>query len=99
MQWRRWCLHRNFSIGVEGAWLRDRYASVKVPITSILFTDDEMISPKNIDRLHAYYTGARKNRVVVKPSDIGERRIGHIGWHRQRFVKLWEQVMLPVIQG
>lgn len=99
MQWRRWCLHRDYSVGVEGPWLRDRYASVKAPITSIFFTDDEMMSEKNVDHLHAFYTGSEQKRVVVKPSDIGMRRIGHIGWHRQRFEPLWEQIFKPELES
>lgn len=99
MQWRRWCLHRDYSVGVEGDWLRQRYASVKSPITSILFTDDEMMSVKNVDHLHAFYTGSEQKRVVVKPSDIGMRRIGHIGWHRQRFEPLWEQIFKPELES
>jgi predicted alpha/beta hydrolase len=99
MQWRRWCLHRNYSIGKEGSWLRDRYASVKAPITSIIFTDDEMMSVKNTDLLHAFYTNSTQKRVVVQPSDIGQKRIGHIGWHRQRFETLWEEVFKPELEG
>lgn len=99
LQWRRWCLAKNYAVGTEGAWLAQRYANVTAPITSVIFTDDEMMSVKNSDLLHGLYTRAKQKRVVVKPSDIGERRIGHIGWHRQRFETLWKQVLLPEIQG
>lgn len=97
MQWRHWCLHREYSIGAEGDWLRERYARVTAPITSIVFTDDEMMSPKNTALLHQFYTGTDHKRIVVKPTDVGVKRIGHIGWHRARFVELWEKVFLSEI--
>lgn len=98
MQWRRWCLKKDYAIGYEGDWLRNQFANVKMPITSLAFTDDDMMSLKNVDMLHGFFTGAPKEMIQIKPSDIGQKRIGHIGWHKERYRKLWDQYFLPALE-
>lgn len=97
LQWRRWCLNKEYAIGVEGDWLRARFASVKPPITSIRFSDDDMMSLKNIELLHEAFTGTQVQKILISPEDIGQKRIGHIGWHRQRYEKLWQQYIRPLL--
>lgn len=97
MQWRRWCLKDGYAIEGEGQWLRDRFAKVNLPIYALAFSDDEMMSLKNVDMLHAQFTGASITQQIIEPKDIGQKRIGHIGWHRDRYQALWEQVFLPIL--
>ncbi len=97
LQWRRWCLRREYCVGAEGDWLRQRFAAVNVPIDSVYFSDDEMMSPANVRDLHGFFKSAPQTRTVIKPSDVNLRRIGHIGWHRERFRPMWEQVFLPLL--
>jgi predicted alpha/beta hydrolase len=99
MQWRRWCLKKEYAIGYEGDWLRQNFANTNMPMTSIAFTDDDMMSMKNVEMLHAFFTGADKTMVKVKPSDIGQKRIGHIGWHKARYRTLWDGYFLPVLES
>ena len=99
MQWRRWCLNKDYAVGVEGEVLRQRFAEVELPMTSLAFTDDEMMSLTNVEKLHAFFTGAEKKMLQIKPSDIEQKRIGHIGWHKQRFSNLWQRYILPELQG
>lgn len=99
MQWRRWCLNKDYSIGCEGNWLRQRFANVTIPMTGIAFSDDDMMSMKNVEILHSFFTGAEKKMITVTPEDIGQKRIGHIGWHKARYRKLWEDVFLPALQS
>lgn len=98
-QWRKWCLYQEYCVGVEGDWLRQRFANVKLPIYSISFSDDEMMSQKNIKALHDFYSSADKTMVLVSPKDIGEKRIGHIGWHKKRYRQLWQDYLLPAIES
>ena len=95
MQWRRWCLKEGYAVEYEGQWLKDRFANLKAPVTSISFSDDDMMSMTNIHALHAFFTGAKIKQVHVTPSDINKKRIGHIGWHRKPYKQLWEQVFKP----
>lgn len=100
LQWRRWCLKERYAVEHEGEWLRQNFAEAKMPITSVVFTDDDMMSPKSVDMLHAEFTSAPQKRITVSPEDIGQKRIGHIGWHKKRYQTLWESFFLPeLVEG
>lgn len=98
-QWRRWCLHREYAVGVErGA--RELYAAVRTPIFSLSFTDDEYMSEQNVASIHGFYSGAPRTMKRVAPADVGERAIGHFGCFRPRCEEsLWRPVLLPVLAG
>ena len=91
-QWRRWCLNREYVVGAEGDAIRHAYAAVRTPITSVSFTDDEMMSGRGIRSLHALYTSAPVEYRRIAPRDVGARRIGHFGFFRPQF----EQTLWPV---
>lgn len=93
-QWRRWCLHPEYAAGVERA--HDRYAAVTTPMTSLSFTDDEMMSDRNVASIHGFYTGARPRMRRLRPGDVGVRRVGHFGFFRAEMeVPLWEPTLRP----
>ena len=81
-QWRRWCLHPEYSVGVEGAAARASYARVRFPISAFLVSDDEMLSEASLQGLLALYTGAPPTVRRVTPTALGLPRIGHLGWFR-----------------
>jgi len=92
-QWRRWCLHRDYLMGEGGPALRERYAQVRTPILSLSFTDDELMSARNIESIHGFYAGAPKTMKRIAPQDVHEKRIGHFGFFRKNFEPtLWPQV-------
>ena len=99
MQWRRWCLKEGYAVEKEGQWLKERFANVNVPIHAIAFSDDEMMSMKNIDMLHSQFSSANITRQTVNPKDVGHKRIGHIGWHKERYQPMWEKVFKPLLTG
>jgi predicted alpha/beta hydrolase len=95
-QWRRWCLDREYSVGAEGAAVRAEYASVRTPIVSLSFADDEMMSLANTESIHGFYSGAPRKMRRIAPQEIGVPRIGHFGFFRPRFeAALWRPVLLP----
>jgi predicted alpha/beta hydrolase len=92
-QWRRWCLDRDYLVGVEGEKLRAEYAAITTPILSLSFTDDEYMSLKNTQNMHGFYAGAPRDMRRIAPTDLGVDRIGHFGFFRKRFAAtLWPQV-------
>jgi predicted alpha/beta hydrolase len=92
MQWRRWCLNREYLVGVEGEDVRARYAEVRQPILSLSFTDDEYMSARNIESLHGFYAAAPRELRRIAPSEIGVERIGHFGFFRRKLGELlWPQ--------
>ena len=95
-QWRRWCLNREYSVGAEGEAVRAQYASVRTPIVSLSFADDEMMSLANTESIHGFYSSAPRKMTRIAPRDVGEPRIGHFGFFRPRFERaLWRPFLLP----
>jgi predicted alpha/beta hydrolase len=95
-QWRRWCLNREYAVGAEGEAVRARYAAVRTPIVSLSFADDEMMSARNTESIHGFYSGAPRTMKRIAPRDIGAARIGHFGFFRTAFEPtLWRQHLLP----
>jgi predicted alpha/beta hydrolase len=92
-QWRRWCLDREYVVGVEGEGVRRSYASVRTPMLSLSFTDDEMMSEQGIRSLHGLYANAPIEYRRIAPRDIGVQRIGHFGFFRPQF----EQTLWPLV--
>ena len=98
-QWRRWCLNRDYAVGVEGEPVRQQYAAVTAPIVSLSFTDDEFMSARNTESLHGFYTQAERTMKRISPKDIGVKHIGHFGFFRYRFAEsLWVQHLLPELR-
>lgn len=95
-QWRRWCLHPEYLVGVEGEPMRRAFAAVQTPLTSLSFTDDEMMSARNTESLHGFYSGAAKQMRRIAPVEVGADRIGHFGFFRNSFAStLWSNYLLP----
>jgi len=95
-QWRRWCLHREYSVGVEGEPVRRLFAQVTAPIVSLSFTDDEFMSAQNTASLHGFYTNAPRTMKRIAPAEAGVRRIGHFGFFRRHVAEtLWATHLLP----
>ncbi len=95
-QWRRWCLNPEYAVGVEGEAARALYAAVETPIVSLSFTDDEFMSLRNTESIHAQYVNARCTLKRLAPNEVGARRIGHFGFFRPAFEhSLWQAHLLP----
>ena len=96
VQWRRWCLDPEYAVGAEGAGARKLYAAVTTPIVSLSFTDDEFMSARNTESLHAFYRNAPRTMKRIAPAEAGVRRIGHFGFFRATLAEaLWRKHLLP----
>lgn len=95
-QWRRWCLHPEYLIGIEGDANRERYARISTPIVSLSFSDDELLSQRNIHAMHDAYVCAPQQRLYIEPHHVGLDRIGHFGLFRERVAgSCWDELILP----
>jgi predicted alpha/beta hydrolase len=92
-QWRRWCLNREYVVGAEGEQVREAYASVRTPMLSLSFTDDELMSARGIKSLHGLYVNAPVEYRRIAPPEVGVKRIGHFGFFRPQF----EQTLWPLV--
>jgi predicted alpha/beta hydrolase len=95
-QWRRWCLHPEYAVGVEGAGVRDLFAGVQTPLTAFSFTDDEMMSAENVASIHSFYASAPRAMRRLSPTTLGVRRVGHFGFFRKEMeYPLWRAHLAP----
>lgn len=95
-QWRRWCLDPEYAAGAEKA--HDRYAAIRTPILALAFPDDELMSVRAVERLHALYSGADVELRWIQPSEAGAGRLGHFGFFRERVAAaLWREALLPAL--
>ncbi|MEW5886518.1 MAG: alpha/beta fold hydrolase [Pseudomonadota bacterium] len=79
LQWRRWCLHPRYSVGVEGEAARARYAGVRYPLLALSISDDELMTLQGTRSLVRLYANAPSEVRRIVPADLGLRRIGHFG--------------------
>ena len=56
--------------------------TLRVPLLSISFKDDEMMNRIGIDKMHDCYRNAQVERRYISPPDVDARRIGHFGFFR-----------------
>lgn len=97
-QWRRWCLHPDYAIGVEGQWAADAYAAARYPLHALSFEDDEMMSLASTQSLIGWYRNAPSllERVPARLSPSG--RIGHMGYFRAEMSELLWRPLLPLLE-
>jgi predicted alpha/beta hydrolase len=93
-QWRRWCLSPGY-FEADVPRVRDRVAHVTTPLTSLWFTDDELITARAIDAMDDLYLGTAVERLRLDPAGCGLDRVGHHGFFRDAGRSLWESVLLP----
>ncbi len=65
-QWGRWCLSEDY-LAVDVPDAAARYAEVTVPISTLHFTDDELLSEASMQALEALYTGPPSRRSDSRP--------------------------------
>jgi predicted alpha/beta hydrolase len=93
LQWRKWCLNPEYSVGAEGDSARMRYAQARFPVLALSISDDELMTWRGTQNLINLYTGAARSFERIKPADLGVQRIGHFGFFRQQFSdSLWPRL-------
>lgn len=92
-QWRKWCLHPQYSAGAEGGAVRQSYEKAKFPVLSLSIQDDEMMTEAGILSLMNLYANAPRRMLRVAPQDVGVRRIGHLGaFRREHVAGMWPKI-------
>ena len=93
-QWRRWCMHPNYGIGVEGEVLRKAYAAARYPLHAFSVEDDEMMSWRSTASLVGWYRNSPQSIERVRMLDVPGRRIGHFGFFRAEMeTTLWPRAL------
>jgi len=100
-QWRRWCMDPDYAVGAEGPEVRSLFLDVRTPLTSLSFTDDEMMSERNIASIHSFYANAPRTTHRLSPASLGVDKVGHFGFFRPGMeYPLWRAHLEPeLIRG
>ncbi|WP_377277404.1 alpha/beta fold hydrolase [Rhizobium sp. R86522] len=80
--------------------MRDRFATAACPILSVAMSDDEIATPKAIDRAMRYYRRAAVTKVLLAPQDLGFDRIGHFDlFHARHEGGFWSESLVFLRKG
>jgi predicted alpha/beta hydrolase len=90
-QWARWARKPGYLFtGTFGIDTR-RYAELTFPILSYRFDDDTYAPEAAVEHLLSQYPGARIERRLVRPSELGAGKIGHLGFFKEKMRQtLWK---------
>ena len=94
-QWKRWCRYPGYwfddpEIGQE---MQGLFARVTVPITAINAVDDRWSSPAARDAFFSHYTKADLTVRDLRPAELGQSSIGHMGYYRRGSEPLWDELL------
>jgi predicted alpha/beta hydrolase len=90
LEWAKWCMNPDYLFDDETLDARKNYPNYRGALRGVALSDDAWATPILVEKLLAHYTGTKAELVVVKPADIGEKKIGHFGYFRpQAGEKLW----------
>lgn len=99
LQWRKWCLHPQYSVGAEGEAARLSYGQVGFPVLALSITDDELMTWRGTQNLINLYANAPRTFERIALADVQASRIGHFGFFRAQFDKtLWPRAR-EIIDG
>ncbi|SES98933.1 alpha/beta hydrolase family protein [Thalassotalea agarivorans] len=92
-QWRRWCMRADYLLDGNDE-TTSLYQKLSHPIDVLYFSDDELISEKNVKQLHQFYQGASKTFHLIEPSKHQLNKIGHFGYFKAANSQtLWQQTL------
>jgi predicted alpha/beta hydrolase len=98
-QWRAWCMHPDYAIGVEGEPLRKAYAQARYPLHAFSVEDDEMMSWRSTASLVSWYRNSPQSIERVRVQEVPSRRIGHFGFFRAEMESsLWPRALSVLAQ-
>jgi predicted alpha/beta hydrolase len=90
LEWARWGRHPEYILPHARARGGAAFARYDGPLRAYAIADDAYAPAAAVRALVAGYSAARAEVRVVRPEDVGERRIGHFGFFRPHFeATLW----------
>lgn len=89
-QWRKWCTTPGSYLSEVGAGLPlPDWQSWDVPVDLFALSDDDLIPPACVWRLGEVYGDVEQTRTELNPSDVGLKKVGHLGAFARRNAALW----------
>ncbi|MFN3304417.1 MAG: hypothetical protein ACK44A_11930 [Roseateles sp.] len=98
LEWAAWGRTPGFLFGDDSLARERAYDRFAGPVHLWSITDDHLFgSAPAVDALAAQFSAAPVQRHVLRPQDIGVRRIEHFGpFRRDLGLKLWPRLLAPI---
>lgn len=92
-QWSTWGKHPEYLLG-HLPTEKTYYQKFSKPISSFIVEDDDLGPQSASDWLLAQYSLADRNRILLRPEDLGLKGIGHFGLFKEKHKEvLWPLVL------
>lgn len=93
-EWASWGRHPRYIMRYADARAACAFKTYTGPLRSYAIADDRYAPPRSVRALVAFYEHARADVVVVKPSDVGSKSLGHFNFFRERYRHtLWKDTI------
>jgi len=93
-EWRRWCLSHDFFNAAVGKTLPPANERAALPsLKMIAIADDQLITPAMVQKLMPAYKDSKVDYQVIKPEDIGAKKLGHTDIFAARNKAGWEKII------
>jgi len=90
VQWGQWCAAGGYATNaVKGRPQLDFHGDIRIPITVLHATDDDIATPTTVADLMRTFPAARKQVRRIAPREHGLKSIGHIDCFRSSHQALW----------
>ncbi len=94
LQWRKWCVSKDYwKTDIEKNQEANNFAILKGKMTSITFSDDNIISDKANEKLLKHYTNVEILKKNISPKEIGLDKLGHFGFFQKKAEVLWQNLI------
>lgn len=98
-QWRHWCTTHGFYQGDAGRSLPlPDWKAFTGNMKTVAIADDVMMPPAAVWRGMQLYPEAEKRQLIVRPSDFGLGKIGHIGVFLPQNSAVWPSLIASISQ-
>lgn len=100
-EWKRWCSKENYLFHEDfiGTSLpKGNYEALPFPIHVLTSSDDEVATSKNLDSFWKHVKSKHGIKfTTIKPSNIGCKKIGHLGYFRGKYsLTVWKELLNSV---
>lgn len=89
-QWGQWCAAGGYATNaVRGQPARDFHAAIRIPVTLLHASDDDIATPATVGDLLRTLPHAQSRARCITPAELGLKALGHIDWFRASHRAVW----------
>lgn len=93
--WAQFCSQPGYVINAIGKTVtldQDYHKEIRIPVTAIWASDDEIATEANVQDLLRLYPNAPTEAIELKPKELGHKRIGHMMMFKQSHQNIWPMI-------